>query len=104
MNKNLELHLEKTKDSHQDEFFSVSALQLLGSRIEVEGSGQGQRDRHFRRRDEGVRGRVGVVAAGEVAVVRRHDRVLLALLHVLWKGRAKNEYLFSLLLLRWWRC
>jgi hypothetical protein len=30
-----------------------------------------------------VRRGVGVVAAGEVAVVRRHDRVLLALLHVL---------------------
>ena len=67
----------------QEELGAVGGRQLVGARVKVEPAGQRQRRRQLGRRDEAVRRRIGVVARRKVAVVRRHDRVLLALLHVL---------------------
>ena len=67
----------------QHELLAVGTDQFRSARIEIQGSGQGQRSRQFGGGDEAVSGGVGVVTGREVAVVRRDDRVLLALLHVL---------------------
>ena len=67
----------------EQEFLSVGADELVGPGVEVEAAGERHGGDEFGRRDEGVRGGVGVVAADEVPVVRGHDGVLLALLRVL---------------------
>ena len=67
----------------EQELLSVSADKLVGPGVEVEAAGEIHGGDEFGRRDEGVRGGVGVVAADKVPVVRGHDGVLLGLLRVL---------------------
>lgn len=57
--------------------------ELVGEGIEIQAAGNAEGRHQFRRGDEAVRGRVGVVASREVSVVRGDDGVLLPLFHVL---------------------
>lgn len=57
--------------------------QRVGSRVEIETSGQRERHHHFGRRHEAVRGGIRVVPPREVPVVRGDDGVLLSLLYIL---------------------
>jgi len=67
----------------EEELVAILILELVGERVEVQVSGNGHRNDEIWRGDEGVGGWVGVIAASEVTVVRREDRVSLALLDVL---------------------
>lgn len=64
------------------ELIAVLVLERIGQRVEVEGTGDGHGDDEVRGGDESVGSGVGVVTRGEVTVVRRDDRVLLALLDI----------------------
>lgn len=67
----------------EEELVAILVLELVGKRVEVQVSGNGHCNDEIWRSDEGVGGWVGVIAASEVTVVRREDRVSLALLDVL---------------------
>src|SRR3569833_2770724 len=66
----------------EQELVAVLVLELVGERVEVEAAGNGHGHDEVGRRHERVRSGVAVVPAGEVPVVRRDDRVRLALLDV----------------------
>lgn len=55
----------------------------VGERVEVHAAAEHESGHDLRGGDERVRRRVRVVASGEIAVERGHDRVLVALLDVL---------------------
>lgn len=72
-----------TRGGLEEELVAILILELVGQGVEVQGTGDGESDDEVRGGDEGVSGRVAVVSPGEVTVVRRDDRVGLALLDVL---------------------
>ena len=67
----------------KEELLAILALQLVGERVELEGTGNGHGNNKVGGGDEGVGGRVGVITASEVTVVGGDDGVRLALLDVL---------------------
>lgn len=67
----------------EHELLAVLVLQLVGERVELEGTGNGHGDDQVGRGDESVGGGVGIVTTGEVTVVGGDDRVGLTLLDVL---------------------
>ena len=62
---------------------TISALQGVGERVEVQSASNGEGCDKLGRCDESVGGRVSVITAGEVTVVRGHNGVLLSLLDIL---------------------
>lgn len=72
-----------TSGGSEQELVAILVLQLVGKRVELEGTGNGHGDDQVGRGDESVGSRVGVVTASEVTVVGGDDGVGLALLHVL---------------------
>lgn len=60
------------------EVLAVLVLETVGERVEAEVAREGHGNDEIRGGDERVGSWVGVVAASEVAVVRRNDRVGLA--------------------------
>lgn len=67
----------------EHELVSVLVLELVGQWVKVKGTGDGESNNEVGRSDEGVGGRVGIVTASEVTVVRGDDRVGFVLLDVL---------------------
>jgi hypothetical protein len=65
------------------ELLAVGALEGVGQGVEGEVTGEDHGGDKVRGSDEGVGGGVGIVSSSEVSVVRRDDRVDLALLDVL---------------------
>ena len=76
-----------TERRAQLELLSVSSRQFVRERVKVKTTTDWQRCHCFRWRHKSVRLGVGVVASGEVAVVWRHDCVLVAFLDVVTARR-----------------
>jgi len=67
----------------KEELLSILALKGVGQRVEVQGTGNGEGSNQIGGGDKSVGSGVGVVAASEVAVVRRDDGIGLTFLDVL---------------------
>lgn len=67
----------------EEELIAVLVLKLVGERVELQGTGNGESNDEVGRGDEGVGGGVGIVTASEVTVVGGDNGVGLALLYIM---------------------
>ena len=78
MNEAARRHVRRLRRRLEAEGLPVRPGERLGPRVEREPTGDAERRHDLRARDEAHRGDAPVVAAGEVAVIGRHDGVRLA--------------------------